>query len=523
VPYHPESARRVLSSGGEAQGAADEGPSSIDVRGRAMARAFCAALDTSSLGVLILGADEAVWARSARAEAWNGADSRFELPVASEALAFAEAVAVAVAGGRTHPLWLSRLPGGHVGEFCVEVVPWPPYPRTALVLLHPGVPLDAERRASTRYETLGRLASSVVHDFNNLLTGLRGSIAVIRSSGSAQSRARALNAAETATQRAGEMIRQLLAFGRGPAVESNTASVELVLNETVQLVRCVGGGLQVCLVVEPSVGRVEMDPSQLHQVVLNLLMNAHEAVRECGSNGRVVIHAKRCARPMLAGAAPCERWVQLTVSDNGVGIAPGVRRRIFEPFFTTKTDGTGTGLGLANVRALVERVGGWIEVESEERAGSSFHVFLPLVEGEMTGPSETAGEASPCVLICDDETRLADLTAGLLEEFGYRAVAVAQGVAALESLAQRGPIHLVILDVNLSVGMSAAAVLRGMQDAGVTIPVILTSGLAPGEVNEELRRHPLVAGFLSKPYRVEDLTSCIDNALTSQRPHVTAG
>jgi CheY-like chemotaxis protein len=200
-----------------------------------------------------------------------------------------------------------------------------------------------------------------------------------------------------------------------------------------------------------------------------------------------------------------------------LGIALSLRRRIFEPFFSTKTDRSGTGLGLSSVKALVERVGGWVEVESEERAGTSFHVFLPLAAEGLMVLGATEAETPIRVLICDDESRLADLTAGLLEEFGYRATSVAQGAAALDVLTHKPRAQLLILDVNLSAGLSAAAVLRGMLDASVNIPVILTSGLAPEEVPLELREHPLVVSYLGKPYTVEELTSGIEQALKSPR------
>jgi CheY-like chemotaxis protein len=270
--------------------------------------------------------------------------------------------------------------------------------------------------------------------------------------------------------------------------------------------------------VDGTLSRVDMPPSHLHQVVLNLLMNAHDATRERGTGRQVSVRASNCSRAPIAGVARSERWVQITITDNGEGIAPAIRRKIFEPFFSTKAERKGTGLGLSNVKALVERVGGWVEVDSEERVGTSVHVFLPLAAEALMDLAGEVGHTPGAarVLICDDETRLADLTAGLLEEFGYHAAAVAEGGEAVEAALKTG-IQVLILDVNLSAGLSAHDVLSTLDQVGAHVAVILTSGLALNEVAPALRDHRLVVGYLGKPYTVEELTSGIEQALEHVR------
>lgn len=409
-----------------------------------------------------------------------------------------------------------------------------------LVLMHDAHERQALHRAlerTSRSEALGKLAGSIAHDFNNLLTGMRGSIALARQNRSDESREAALQAADTAAQRAGEMTRQLLAFSRGPSVVAPRADVHAVLSEATALLSCLPDGARVELHLTPDVGRVEMTAAELHQVVLNLLMNARDAAKPLGTAGRVALRADRCGgsadpldRPDPTGYGPDadydsqpapssskrpSRWVRVTVSDNGVGMAPTIRQRIFEPFFTTKPGHEGTGLGLSSVRDIVERAGGWIDVQSEPQRGATFSVYLPIApEGPGMNLEPARRRRVKQVLICDDESRLASLTAGLLKEFGYESLAVGAGEEALELLrARSADVGVLLLDVNLAAGVSAHEILQTMKAEGLSSPVILTSGFAPEDLPDSLRRHDCVASYLPKPYTVTELVSAIKRAL----------
>jgi signal transduction histidine kinase/ActR/RegA family two-component response regulator len=429
-----------------------------------------------------------------------------------------------------HGTWdLECLPLGHAGE------------RLCLALMHDAQERQALHRAlerTSRSEALGKLAGSIAHDFNNLLTGMRGSIALARQNRSDQSREAALQAADTAAQRAGEMTRQLLAFSRGPAVVAPRADVQGVLSEATALLSCLPDGARVELALVGDLGRVELTAAELHQVVLNLLMNARDAVKALGPLGRVTLHATRCAgapdpldpldplrygperaydsQPSPSSSKRPSRWVRVTVTDNGAGIEPAIRQRIFEPFFTTKSGHEGTGLGLSSVRDIVERAGGWIDVQSEPQRGATFSVYLPFVP---EGPGMNVEPARPPpvkqVLICDDESRLASLTAGLLKEFGYESLAVGAGEEALELLRSRSTdVGVLLLDVNLAAGVSAHEILQAMKAEGLSSPVILTSGFAPEDLPDSLKSHDCVASYLPKPYTVTELVSAIKRALS---------
>ncbi len=449
----------------------------------------------------------------------------------------------AVAGLR-QVLELDALPSSNaeLGPWRIELLAWQPDPaqpaRDAVPLVMSGAPLspsasehvlllvreEAELGALrqrleqvNRTESLGLLAGGIAHDFNNLLTGIRGSLAMARHHTSAEVRASALNAADTAAQRAGEVTRRLLTFGRGPDRVSGRAEPLSVLQETVDLLRCIPDSTGVNLDVESELGVVEMLPSDLHQVVLNLLINASDAVRSTGEADHITLRATTTHRTRPGGIGGSVKWLRVSVIDHGPGMDADVRERIFEPFFSTKIRGNGTGLGLSSVKDLVERAGGWLEVESEPTKGSAFHVYLPL-SGEYQPaavtlvPQSSVVRATPAVLICDDEGRLGDLTVGLLQEFGYKSTAVLRGEEALAVLAAPSAPRVLLLDVNLSGGMSASEVLHTLSSKSLPVAVILTSGLSAEDQPAELLNHPLVVNYLAKPYTVGELVGAISAA-----------
>ena len=514
-PHAAESSAWVLPSfESTGRGTAWDGPEFAK-----RARELCAAFARLEVGLVVVDCGGEVWARNHQSARWGiepGAHLSAEHPVLRR-------VRYAAVNGSAEadPLLIEVLPWGErSGSWRLQFTSLQPFGfgPGALVWIHDLselYSLQTQLERTHRLETLGRLVSSVAHDFNNLLTGIRGSLAMIRHGGSERSRLDALDAADAAARRASEVTRQLLSFGRVDKPPRSRAAAVEVLKETMQLVRCIPDTAAVRAEIGQDLGLVEIGPSQLHQIVLNLLMNACDAAKPTATGGNVTLRASALRKRNAQDEE--EQWLQITVEDTGPGMDGATRARIFEPFFTTKSASQGTGLGLANVKALVEHVGGWIEVESVPARGSSFHVYLPAVgEGEeevedSARPSSSHGET---VLICDDESRLANLTAGLLEEFGYGAAAVAQGGEALEWLLRNpGTIRVLLLDVNLTSGMSARELLSRLVKARVKIPVILTSGLAADDVPEGLRRHELVSSYLAKPYTVEELTRAVGVAL----------
>ncbi len=386
--------------------------------------------------------------------------------------------------------------------------------------------LQAELERAARMESLGRLAGGIAHEFNNLLTGIRASLQMARrSSGDLVASSEALDRAEAASLRAADVVRQLLTFSRGPGAEATRIDPNPIVREAVGLVAAMGGkDVEIELVLDPDAGTVFLSPGHLHQIVLNLLINARDSIPQ---RGRVRVHTTR--RQFSEGRGePAGPWVVLTVADTGAGMDASTRSRIFEPFFTTKAALEGTGLGLATVYGIVRQAGGHIDVKSEVGHGTTFRVFLPRVDGELArqeraqvlDASETYGRRET-VLVCDDEPRLATLTAGLLDPLGYRALTAFDAERAFSLLLDGGEdVRLLVLDVHLR-PTPAKDVLARMVAHGVTTPVILSSGFSREDIGDALLSNPLVVGYLAKPYPVEELARMIREALDHPR-HVSS-
>jgi CheY-like chemotaxis protein len=374
---------------------------------------------------------------------------------------------------------------------------------------------------ANRIESLSRFAGTVAHDINNLLAGIQGHLAMAR----LQSRQpgaldAALTAAQREIERAADLTQQLLTFSRGADAPATMLDPNAVVAEVVgALERVPDGQVVVETELEPAVGRVRMAAAQLNQIVLNLLLNSREAVRGGGwvqvRTGHRRIEAKSAWPPERVGD-----WVLITVTDTGVGMDNATRARMFEPFFTTKRAGQGAGLGLSTVYGLVRQAGGWIDVESEYGKGSRFEVYLPAHDGEDATVRGDAADSVPAeksgsetVLVCDDEARLAMLTAGLLDQYGFGAITVTSCEEALAALgSDASECDVILLDVHLPDG-TAGEVLERMRSRGYHQPVILTSGYAEEDVSPDLISDAQVTGYLAKPYSVDRLVGEIRRAL----------
>jgi nitrogen-specific signal transduction histidine kinase/ActR/RegA family two-component response regulator len=381
--------------------------------------------------------------------------------------------------------------------------------------------LQADAQRAHRMDSLGRLAGGIAHDFNNLISSIQSALALARTSaGDPEALTQALSQAESATSRAADLTRQLLTFSRGGETVASSVDPNDVVHETLGLLGLAADRFSLDLDLDPAVGKVWIDPSRLHQVVMNLLLNARDALKN-GGEIRVRTLRVRFEGELSESHARAGDWISIEVSDSGDGMSAETQSRIFEPFFTTKPSGQGTGLGLSTVYGVVRQAGGWVEVQSELGRGTRFSVFLPAL-GVTTVPPESMarrqhGKDQQRVLVCDDEVRLAMLTAGLLEQRGFEVDTVSSGLEALEALMQPGAsYHALLLDVNLS-GMSAAELLAAIVERGLSVPVVLSSGYSEEDLPLELRQQALVVGYLAKPYPLEQLYDVIDRAALTAR------
>ena len=356
---------------------------------------------------------------------------------------------------------------------------------------------------SQKLEAVGRLAAGVAHDFNNLLTVIVGNLEFALASGAAPEE---LGEVSRAADRASELVRQLLAFSR--VGDSGDAPDVIDLNDAVENIsRMIGrvfpDNIEVLSALSSDHAPVRVDPVQLEQALLNLAVNARDAMRAGGV--------------MTIGTETTPETVRLEVSDTGEGMNSEVRERIFDPFYTTKPRGEGTGLGLSTVYGIVTRAGGTIDVESELGVGTTFRISLPRAEGAFAAvePPEhvepQSGRLGGRVLVVEDDDMVRSFTAEALHQAGYEVVTTADGHEALEAVASDDTFDVVVTDMMMPslTGVQLAAELKVQ---GRMLPIVFTSGY-PGGIVDQLPESTR-AEFLAKPFRGAELVSAIERLLS---------
>jgi hypothetical protein len=373
--------------------------------------------------------------------------------------------------------------------------------------------LEAQVRQMLRTETIGRLAGGIAHDFNNLLAVILSYANMALGEAGPASRVRSdLEEIVQAGQRAAGLTRQLLAFSRRQVLTPRLlAPNERVAGMDGLIRRLIGAHVE--LVVRPgaSLGSVRADRGQLEQVLMNLAVNARDAMPDGGTltiaTASVLVDAERARRNGVGAGA----YVELSVTDTGVGVAPEAMAHLFEPFFTSKEPGKGTGLGLATSYGIVKQAGGFLEVESSPGRGARFAVLLPRVEA----PAEAvASEDAPAprgretVLVVEDEPSLREVAARGLRDLGYTVLEAADGAAALR-VADRveGPIDLLLTDVVMP-GVGGRQLAERLRALRPDTRVLFTSGYTDGAFLSQAGLERSLA-FLQKPFTVAALARTV--------------
>jgi PAS domain S-box-containing protein len=366
--------------------------------------------------------------------------------------------------------------------------------------------LQARLLQAQKMEAVGRLAGGVAHDFNNILTAIFGYLDFITEELPPDSPARAdLDDLRTAATRAASLTRQLLAFSRQQVLQP----VVLNLNDVVEniekmLNRLLGEDVEVRTVLAGDLGNVRADAGQIEQVILNLAVNARDAMPTGGkltietANADLSSEYVEAHRPVVPG-----RYAMVAVSDTGTGMDQATQARLFEPFFTTKEKGKGTGLGLATVYGIVKQSGGYIWAYSEPGRGTAFKVYLPRVDApvEPAPPPHLAGTpaGTETVLLAEDDDLLRPLARELLKKLGYTVLDARHATDALAvALRHEGPIHLLVSDVVMP-GESGLQLARHLIERHPTLRVLYMSGYT----DEAIVRHGLLdpgVNYLQKPF-----------------------
>ena len=375
--------------------------------------------------------------------------------------------------------------------------------------------LEEQLRQSQKMEAVGRLAGGIAHDFNNLLMVIMGHGELLRRSLDANDpRLRKVQHVMGASERAARLVRQLLAFSRKQVMEPQVVDLNDLVSDTARMLRpLLGEDVEVVTRLDPALGRVRVDPAQIEQVLMNLAVNARDAMP---SGGTITLETADVSVP-ASGETPPARQAALTVRDTGHGMDEKTRAQAFEPFFTTKAGSGGTGLGLSTVYGIVQQSGGHIAVESAPGRGSCFRILLPCAEGpgeaREAGPAAAAPPAGgETVLVVEDEPAIRALACEMLESHGYLTLGAGSGEEAL-GLAVRhaGPIDLLLADVVMP-GLAGPALAERFAVVRPHTRVLFMSGYA----GDDLARRGLAddaAHFLPKPFTQDLLARRVRDAL----------
>jgi len=372
------------------------------------------------------------------------------------------------------------------------------------------ISLEEQLAQSQKLESIGLLASGIAHDFNNILGAILGYASFMKNKMSEDHQFyKYVDTIERSATRAAELTSQLLAFARGGKYNVTPVNINKMVLDTLGIIQSTfDKSIIVEKDLEQNIPTVEADPGQMQQVVMNLCVNARDAMPGGGilrvETSEVELTENDTKSNIEAHPG---RYVLLIVSDTGIGMDKQTVRRIFEPFFTTKEKGKGTGLGLSMVYGIVRNHGGFIRVESEPGKGTSFEVFYPAsrkAEKKEAGAMEEVKGGSETILVAEDEDAMRELVTDILESGGYNVIAAENGEAAVEAYTKRkDEISLVILDMIMP-KMNGSEAFKNLKRINPDVLVLLSSGYSQDGAAQELLNEG-VAGFLGKPYQVREL------------------
>ena len=446
-------------------------------------------------------------------------------------------LAPALAGRRAPRMFVSSVPGPegeHTVEVLATVLKEADGAVSGLVLRLSDITLQRQLETqlvqSQKLQALGQLAGGIAHDFNNLLTAILGASDEQLSRGTLDAEAvEDMVQIRRSAERGAALVRQLLAFGRQQTLQPKVVALDEVLEGVTGLLRrLLSGRVELVLDLERPTARVRVDPTQLEQVLVNLSVNARDAMPD---GGTLTLHSGHITlfRALTRGeeTIPPGRYAMLEVRDNGNGIDPEVLPRIFDPFFTTKRDRGGNGLGLSTVHGIVRQSDGFLAVDSTPGQGTSIRIYLPRADDDLplaiphppapdgeTPPTTEALDKGRRVLLVDDEDAVRKLGERALSKRGWTVLAAASGDDALSIVRAGTEVDIIVSDVVMP-GMDGPALVRAVRASHPGLPAILASGYAEESLRSDLSESGV--HFIAKPYSLKQLAAMMETVLADSQ------
>ncbi|HKY44329.1 MAG TPA: PAS domain S-box protein [Pyrinomonadaceae bacterium] len=381
--------------------------------------------------------------------------------------------------------------------------------------------IESQFLRAQRMESIGTLAGGIAHDLNNVLSPILMAIDMLQIRTTDEASKKWLDVLRTNAERGGDMVRQVLSFARGVEGERVALQPKHLIKEIVKILReTLPKSIEISFQIPNNLWIISADATQMHQVLMNLCVNARDAMPEGGSisvKAENVLLDENYARMHLE--AKPGRFVMISVSDTGPGMSQEIQSRIFEPFFTTKEMTKGTGLGLSTALTIVKSHGGFINVYSELHKGSQFTLYIPAVDTPGAADNAALQTDLPLghgelILVVDDEESIREITRGTLETFGYSVLTASDGTEALALYAdKKNEIAAVLTDMVMPF-MDGPATIRALQRMNPEVRIIAASGLGAGQRASEVALEG-VSVFLNKPYTAEKLLNTLAQVLKS--------
>jgi signal transduction histidine kinase len=383
--------------------------------------------------------------------------------------------------------------------------------------------IEQQLRHSQRMDAIGNLTGGIAHDFNNMLSVMIGNLDMLVETLAPHDRNRHFATQSlAAAERGAELVRRLLAFSRRQQLQPTVFAVDAAIRNIAPLIqRAAGETVAIDMTLNPDVGAIEADQGQLENALINLTINARDAMPR---GGRISITASAATvdedNAPLYPDTKLGEYAAISLADNGDGIPPELLPRVFEPFFTTKPEGKGTGLGLSMVYGFCRQSGGTATIYSEYGNGTTVRLYFPRVaataEATTTPSPALPPKGRETVLVVEDRSDVRAVAVGMLERLGYRTLQAEHAAAALELIERERGIDVVFTDIVMPGAMSGIELAQEIRRRGLALAVLLTSGYAsPQALSDQARAAGL--SVIATPYRIADLAEAIRAALDARR------